>query len=107
MRQPVSVSNGTVEGPATSAKPQDWMCFSQRFSRVSASLVIITPESTPRLRVCGALGSTKSDGRVIWWLSTWSRGRALEDGHCSGNLADDEDSTWQIRFEKVPFKGTL
>jgi len=74
--------------------------------RVSASLVIITPESTPKLRVCGALGSTKSDGRAIWWLSTWSRGQALADGHCSGNLADDEDSTWQIRLKRT-FKGTL
>ena len=36
--------------------------------------------------------------RPTWWLSTWSRGRALADGHCSGNLADDEDSTWQIRL---------
>jgi hypothetical protein len=37
------------------------MCFWHRFSRASASLVIITPESTPTFQVFAALGSTKSE----------------------------------------------
>jgi hypothetical protein len=64
-----------------------WMCFWHGFSRVSASLVIITPESTPKLQECGALGSTKSKCRAIWWPSTLRRSRKGGTGHCWGNIA--------------------
>jgi hypothetical protein len=66
MRQQAYVSSGIVGVQVTSAKRRDWMCFWHSFSRASASLVIITPESTPTFQVFAALGSTKSECREIW-----------------------------------------
>jgi hypothetical protein len=65
MRQQAYVWSGIVGGQVTLAKRRAWMCFWHRFSRASASLVIITPKSTPTFQVFAALGSTKSECREI------------------------------------------
>jgi hypothetical protein len=85
----VYVSRGIVGVPVISAKRRVWMRFSHRFSRASASSVIIMPESTPKFQVFAALGSTEAQCREIWWPSIWSR--ASGTGHCSVNTAEDKD----------------
>src|SRR5579863_1126727 len=88
MRRQAYASSGIVGVRVTSAKRRVWMRFWHGSGRASVSLVIITPEWTPKFQVFDVLGSIRSQCRETWWRLKWSP--TTGTGHCSANIRRDE-----------------